>query len=613
MRGLHQRRPSCILIETPPGCEDQPDAIGLLQRFLSEELTLYNRCACIAADSVADDGEFIDSIVREWLFKEPLKKEVWEAEQGGLKDLPVVQRLKAFFSICLTAPTTPRVLLVRRFDRIFRGMSGELLAVLRDLEHEMLLISINSSPLTYEELYRRRSRSEPGFTSDYGQTHVRLTIGPLLYDEAKNIWTEQYGLPLETRFHRAHFETAYSLSGGLPAAFAKAAAYTLNFGFLDKDLRLYRLALMEQLPSVFERLLRYDDDERASKLINSIAKIYIGAATPLDDQIATEHRWKSLLVKTETYPLQVICEALGRKALEMLRSSKTTVTIQPEILYQEGQYLACVSVLKGAKLPYSEAFLCAANMMAEVFGDAPGDLYFSPKINWQHVEQYARRGAKECVDKIAQSEFERWIRISEIHKVDWDNIKRNDSSGKGNISAKVAEDTAIRLAIRVLAIQRDTSPVTAAYAAIPLVEDVLRNYIVFVAELPLDSKAFSGIDETMIKEWWKEKKTFKLPEGNAPLNVTHLAVLAAVISARRKAPLFDNPEGMSRLFRVLDEGRNRLGHYVIIPSEQLSRSLVEHAASLLDRIYIQIGSDLSIEEVSNWVRPPKYFLSASRG
>jgi hypothetical protein len=597
-------------VEIPPGCEDQPDTIGQIRSLIADDPALDSRCACITADAVTGDAEFVDLLIREWLSKDSTKQYVWQKEVESIADLPVAQRLKAFFNICVVDPERRRIVLVRRFDRIFRGMSSELLAVLRDLEHELLLITVSASPLTYEELYRRRSRTQPGFTSDYGQTHVRLTVGILSIDDAERIWKEHFRLPLETRLNRAYFETAYTISGGLPTAFGMAAGYTTNLQIFAEDVRPYGLALMDQLPSAFTRLLGYDEEDEKDRLVQAVARLHIGAATNSDRQIIRGHRWNFLLLADNSTDLQLRTEALGRKALEILRLHRSNSELQPDILYDQGQYLACCDVLQGLHFANSNVFFLAATIMAEVFGDSPKSLYFGPKVKWHIVKKLAQQACDLCQDRIGQLEFKHWIRIAEVHegypsKVNLKSEMPKDE--KGTLCR--TEDTIIRLAIRVLAVANDRNAVTAAYTGIPLIEDVLRHYVSLVLDLPLTATAFSDIDTESIAAWWKEAKVFKTPEENASLNVTHLALLAAVISAKKEKPLFTHPTEMSRLLRLQDRGRNMLGHNVLTPPAQLSQQLVEQTTILLDRMCLHLDSGLSVKEIESWVKPPKHFLT----
>src|SRR5207244_7133486 len=100
------------------------------------------------------------------------------------------------------------------------------------------------------------------------------------------------------------------------------------------------------------------------------------------------------------------------------------------------------------------------------------------------------------------------------------------------------EDAAIYLGIRRLAVDRDQNTLTAAYTAIPLLEDILRQYVVLVLNLPLNGSAFVNVDEALIEQWWGSRTPFKRPDPSARLGGTELALLAAAVSAQRNTPFF---------------------------------------------------------------------------
>ena len=607
---LRQKRPPCFLLEIPPGCEDTPDVIGRVQNIFFKAPELAVLCAQITADIVRNDDELVELLIREWLGKDASMGSLWYEEKETVRDLPAPQRLKAFFNICMIDKERSRIALVRRFDRIFYRMSSELLAVMRDLEHGMLLITVNASPLPYGDLYRRRARKEPGFTSDYGQAHVRLTVGPLPHDVAEQRWKDEYNLPLGERLDRAYFEVAFDLSGGLPTVFEKAAAYARNLGVFDPDIRKYKTELAEHLPEAFERLLRYDEDVGV-RLVEAVARMYLGTASPLDKQILSDHQWHFLLIENEGGEFRLRSEALGRKALQILRSSGTRGPgVQPTLLYEHGQYLACRAMMEQGGPPTNRVLFCAVQILAEAFGDAPGCLYFSPRVRWGQIKKFAVEAATICEDEISRAEFDHWRRIAESHETQVQ-VSDNDIKKKMNIQEKMdlqeLENAAIRLGIRVLAVASDRNSVTAAYTAIPLIEDVLRHYVCLVLKLSTRGSEFVDIDSWKIDTWWKEPETFKFPGKTERLGGVYLAILAAVKSTEKGMPLFDSPDDMARLFKILDE-RNFPAHYIVTPHEQMSKALIAQAIMLLNRMCSHGGSSITVKELETWVRPPMRFL-----
>ena len=133
-------------------------------------------------------------------------------------------------------------------------MSGALLAVLRDLEHAGRLTAVNTSVLSYGELYGRRARHDPSFVSDYGQSHASLMLGPLDNTEAQNEWSQTVDHNIEARLRHAYYSVALEMSGRVPNLFSKAAAYVDALKG-SRDIRNYRRLLGKALTPEFRRLI----------------------------------------------------------------------------------------------------------------------------------------------------------------------------------------------------------------------------------------------------------------------------------------------------------------------------------------------------------------------
>ncbi len=601
--------PASCLIEIPPGCDEQPDCVARLQALIVDRPELDRITAVATADMVKDDDAFVDLLIREWCDKDHGLELAWSSEKTRLSELEAPQRLGAFFGRCIVSTGQYRIMLVRRFDSIFRRLSRELLAAMRSLEQQSLLYAVNCSPLSYEELYKRRARQEFGFTSDYGQFHSRLTAKPFDRVEALSLWEREYKLS-SAGVMRAFFETAYDLSGGLPSAFAVAAGQARAQEAVNGSVSSYRSALVDQLPAQFERLLRYDDEDAGRRLIEAVAKLHLGTATKGDRQLIAGHRWRHLLAKEEKGELQLLSEALGRKALEMLRSSTAHEVAEPETLYREKEYIACVTAIHQTDLWSGQILYHAANMMAEVFGDAPRNLYFEARVKWRRVWDSALEAQRLCRTDEDRIEFRRWETIALAHDSTLgprESARVNSDPGSGDSSLQSLNDACIRLSVRMLAVLHDRNSVTAAYAAIPLIETVLREYVRLVLLMPLDGTAFQGIPADRIGIWWKEKSEFRTPPGNAPLSGASLGLLAAIASDDRKKPLFRDSAEVSRMLRLLD-ARNTFGHDVKTPKDDMGKIIVERATTLLDRLWADGGSKFTIRDIEAWVRPPLHFL-----
>jgi hypothetical protein len=397
--------------------------------------------------------------------------------------------------------------------------------------------------------------------------------------------------------------------------FKKAAGYVRDSRELNPDITLYRAELAELLPEAFERLLSYDDAEMNLKLVGALARIQLGIASVLDRQLVCSHRWHFLLIDQSQGELHLRSEALGRKAIEMVRKSGQDKTLNPHILYQHGQYLACCGAIEEMGLSGHETLCLAAKMMAEAFGDGPICLYFGPSIRWRNLRRLAKEAASKCQEGMGREEFDHWEKIAGAH----DTASRSkgakasmESGNQGENHLGDLENIGIRLAARLIAVARDRNAVTAVYTAIPLAEDILRNYVCLVLNLPPQGSSFEGVDGQTISEWWQEPKVFMLPDKTERLSGTHLAVLAGVLSSQRGKPLFSDPADLSRFLRLLDE-RNIPAHHVITPNEQANKILIERTTMLLDRMFESGDSRLTVKEIESWFRAPIRFLDARTG
>src|SRR5712691_2541050 len=241
VRGLNRPNFPSFLLEVPPGC-DYPDIIVEIYQEFSRNRPERTLCTQITVDQFPNEQALIDALIRLWIDKNQELGERWKEELEFVEDSAVPQRLTSFAN-CAASFRLRLVAFFKRFHRVFRSMSSELLAAMRDLEHGGYLACVNASPLPYDELYLRRAREDPTFTSDYGQVHVRLTVGLHNRDSALEIWRERVGLPADDRRSLAYFATAYEESGGLPAAFELAAKAITDPASLDPDLRSYRSEL----------------------------------------------------------------------------------------------------------------------------------------------------------------------------------------------------------------------------------------------------------------------------------------------------------------------------------------------------------------------------------
>ncbi|MGH8070784.1 MAG: hypothetical protein ACRERE_37225 [Candidatus Entotheonellia bacterium] len=611
VRGLKRPNFPSFLLEVPPGC-NYPDIIIEVYQEFSKNRPEKTLCAQMTIDQFPNEQALVDDLIRQWINRDGELNERWKEELDFAEDSAVPQRLIRFANF-IASLRLRLVAFFKRFDHVFRSMSSELLAAMRDLEHASRLACVNASPLSYEELYLRRAREDPTFTSDYGQVHNRLSVGLHSRDSALKIWRERFDLPVDDRISLAYFETAYKESGGLPAAFELAANAITDPTSLDPDIRFYRSELAKILPNAFTHLLRYDEKDRSNKLVEAIARIHVGTEYTTDYGLIKNHRWGSLFLYESEGDTHLSCDALGRMALAMIRSQRAASRVGPETLYEQGEYLACCQALKQSGVPSIPVLAKAAEMLAEVFEDSPRNLYFGPNVRWKRVKALAEEAAKLCSDEASRKEFEAWYRIAEVHSTlpKPDRAQIEDYLKKQQVAGvRGVEEAAIYLGVRMLAVARDPNTLTAAHTAIPLLEDILRHYIVLVLNLPLNGSAFANVDEVSIAQWWVNKTPFKRPDPLERLGGTQLAVLAATISAQRNTPFFDSQSDLNLILSDQDTIRNLLGHYATTPREDMSKRLIQSAKALLERMCKHGGCSITLNEIERQVEPPRSFLDS---
>lgn len=593
VKGIKRHIPQCCMFEVPPGCDEQPDVVTRVAALLRERGGSQS-VAVVSADAVRDELELIDLLTRSWSSNGD-ELALWRARQVT-DGLSAPQLLKSFFVEVGRNLHGPRVALFRRFDRVFRIMTGGLLAAMRDLEQERLLITVTSSPVTYEELYRARAAEEASFTSDYGQMHMRITVRPFNRDEALGVWRDTHGLPADDKRALAHFEVALRLSGGLPGVFTKACLSAAEVTPFPADLRLFRDRLAAQLTPFFERLVTFDERLRCGSITDAIARVHLGVAGTAERQVLAQHRWREYLMEPGDGSAGLKSPLIGLAALRVLRRAPTASGLTPELLYSWGDYRGCLAMLQEQGVHESALLWLAAELMDVVFGESNGSLYFGPDVKWRRAAQLADSCARGCREDAATSEFERWRDIALA------------LASKG----KSPEDAVTPLALRAAAVMRDENPVTAAYSGLPLIEDALRHYVELVARLPPTGRAFGTVSAEAVERWWPiPGRPFRIPDASEELAGVSLTMLVATLSGERGSAVFDGADEVSVLMTVLEQERNALGHNVRVPRAEVGKRFAEHAFRILDRILEDSGSATRTGDIVAAAAPPRRFLTGA--
>jgi len=591
----------------PPGCDEVDVAAEILAK-LSEQPDLRQLVAEVNAKGVSD-ADFVNEVIRQWRTGDPLTWHRWEEISAEIDGLPPALRLKAFFG-CRAQSAAPRILVTRRFDGMYKRLSCELLATLRELEQgQSALCTVNVSTLTYHELYAMRERSDRGFTSDYGQVHVRHTLGPLNQSEGAEAWTLAFGEPPEG-LAGAFFGAALAASGGVPAAFAKAMSLAVP-PWTAKDLSRYRTELQAHLPETFYRLLLYDVDWYGERVIESVARLHFKCTEDNDVSFLESHRWSFLLMCAEQRGYRVSCEALGLAAVQLLRKRRPLAAILPADLYRRCEFNACARVLREAPTATAPAaLLVAADLMSSLFGDDPENFLFDNVDEWESVQEMASRGAALCGTQAARIEFERWNRIAAAHASQPAATKSATDNYFDSLRSRgqvAVDDVVVFLSVRAKAIRRIRSSLAAAHVAIPLVENTLRLYATLVLGLPCLGSDLLGLAD-QIPRWRPGKNAFRMPLEDERLTQMPLAVLCAAASDARGAPLFQEPRELDAVISA-GENRNMLGHYTVAAADRkhLDR-LLEVQDRLVARLHSDGGGSIEPRECSFWAAPPTAFL-----
>ncbi len=171
-------------------------------------------------------------------------------------------------------------------------------------------------------------------------------------------------------------------------------------------------------------------------------------------------------------------------------------------------------------------------------------------------------------------------------------------------------EVAICAGIHILAVQRDPGSTQAAYSSVPLLESLIRYYVALVLELPLDSSAFHSVSDEDIETWW-DRGRFRRPSGSDPLNMVHMAVLAAIQSVNRGHALFTQKSELDSLVSTQGNIREPLGHFLLNPTRKDVDIIIKEARKLFQKFCIHSRIGLSLDQIEMMIRAPDSFLRYS--
>ena len=613
LRGLKGVQPRSFLVEVPPGCE--------LHRVVREALDEFrnnrpDRVAIteVVADVAPAELEFIDQLLAGWradhqiLDREMARNLARDPDLAGKAALLRFVRLARDAGIHLVA-------FLFRFEKLFERMTSTLLATLREIETSQGQVSyVIEASQPYDELYRQRARTEPTFTSDYGQTHIHLRVGALDKKAARKHWTSQVepsSLP-EKRMNAALFELAFEASGGLPVAFQKAT----NIAALGLRVPEYRAELMKQLPATFARLFK--GDPATNTVLSSLARLQVDAADDKDLRVLVTHPLSDLMIRVResgrTVPL---CEPLAIYALEsgaLGRVPGGNSTAAAAVLYRQGRYTAAVQMVEG--IPGQAAallkFASQAMQLAFPAGRHPG-MYFSPDQRWRRLADFCDQAA-EIAEPEAREEFSFWSNEA-MTIVGWPSMSRGDLSAHFarlcKLGQKGIEQVALLYGGRILACEADANVATACQMALPVPESLVRAYIVLVLKAPTDSTIYAGLTEDELRPWWTRGDTFERPQEADRLPFAHLLVAGCALSAREKRPLLPDGDAVQRAL-IAQDSRNVLGHELVNSSKRAKDTLLEQSRIFFNALCDHTECKLDLATIKRRLSPPSLFLRDAR-
>jgi hypothetical protein len=135
--------------------------------------------------------------------------------------------------------------------------------------------------------------------------------------------------------------------------------------------------------------------------------------------------------------------------------------------------------------------------MRAVHGPTHLSSHLTPDIDWEEVHSVATEGTRAAASADTAAEFAAWGRVADAFRS----------------REPTAEYALIRIGCRLAAIDSDAHPVTASHTAIPVVEDLLRQYVVRVEGLPDTGRAFEGMGNIVFIFRGQTPRTSTLANG----------------------------------------------------------------------------------------------------
>jgi hypothetical protein len=606
VQSLRGRRPASHLLVAPPGTGGRmllKEVWKAFRRVKSER----DRIAHLSIDAITGEEELVTGLIREWVSRDPDLRDAWARERDSAHlDSPRLQ-LQAFGRL---ADDEDRRLFafLQGFDRLFRYMPGHLLATMRDLSEDAdsCLTFVNVSRHSYLELFERRRRETPDFVSEYGTTHLKKVIGPLGEKEAHGYWAEQVGGD-EKSLQRA-FAMAWEESGGLREFFEHLTRQFIDLG-TPRDPRVYRRSFHEIMCGQAKKLLECDPGYDSSYR-KKLAGIHLGRPGGHGRGPGVRpNAWEKVAVlDDEEEGPRLRVPALGVLAADgELDAAGDGETLERAAhLYREGRYGAADRLLRGVHAA-SPDLVEAVRLAMAVYGPRRTKSYHDGETDWANVIETANAAAAAVRPSDRQS-YEGWSRIGRAMRR-WP----SDRAGHQKLVRTLADENdmerkeapLLTLGVRLATVRRDPSPTSRLYAAIPVLEELVRFYVPLVLGMS-PARLFEDLPRESVDAVWTLPQPFDSPAPGSRL--TGLA-LAVGVCARahheggdRQALFVD--KGLARFGSLLDLSRNRPGHTIVLARLKDSEPLVKEGERLFDRLCSDGGFSLTLREVEGMMALP---------
>jgi len=564
---LARPRPCSWCLRIPPGCD-----AGFLNELEArlKKLGVFT-VARVTGDALQDDEAFLRRTSAAW------QKPTQDRDGAAANER---------FETTVHSVTDSGIRPLLLFDRFHKGaesLSSEMLASLRELESQRALVTLLVSHVEHASLRRRLSEHGVAYvTSNYGDRHAALPIGPLEHCDCERL-LDEFGLD------KATAPGVMNMTGGLPELLDKAVRYLAS----GKPERETVLELARD--PILERLMEWISPTKEGRELERrrLVRVFLGIQEHDDVRILSEHEWGDLLTCNGALRPQLLGMAALRTPVDGLIGSSDREAIR---LYHASAYDAAAEVLKFTR-PDDQASLHAAKVMSRVSMSLDT---LDRSANWSDIAVQARVGGEACDGNAALSEtgagFRRWVRnaerLSPLRNVD-DLDKQLETIVTAPSAADAAYGAVLFLALRLHAARRQPSPVASVLMAQAVPESALKSWAAIRVKLRLHEVIdFDGEPFRSRRDYWWGGE-FDVPRRPCrPRGLVDLCVAVACLQERqltRTEWFFDSPEKLRRETDSIKKLMNPTRHSVFVCDARLRDGILNVSEAWLARLAVVAG------------------------